>query len=128
MNLLKYLDSLFLILMHLCNQFVHRIELDFRTEVFNEFQTHLLVVDVAFEVEDMHFDTEVIAIVEGWTITDTQHAFPLLAGYLNTNRIDSNGRNQFVGEIHLKVSSREADFTAYLVAINYNAFEEVIVS
>ena len=56
--------------MHLCNQFVHRIELYFRTEVFNELQSHLLVVDVALEVEDMYFDTEVIAIVNGRALTD----------------------------------------------------------
>ena len=108
MNLLKYLDSLFLILMHLCNQFIHRIKLNFRTEEFNELQTHLLVVDVTFEVEDMHFDAEVIAIVDGRAITDAQHAFPLPAGYLYTNRIDTDGRNQLVGEIHSEIGGREA--------------------
>ena len=114
--------------MHLCNQFVNRIEFYFRTEEFNELQTHLLVVDVVFEVEDMHFDAEVIAIVDGRAITDAQHAYPLLVGYLYTNRIDTNGRNQLVGEIHSEVGGRETNLSTYLIATHYGSFEEVVVT
>ena len=86
------------------------------------------MVDVAFEIEDMHFDAKVITIVEGRTITDAKHSFPLLAGYMNTNRIDSNGWYQFVGEIHPKIGGREAYLSAYLIATHNGSFQEIVIS
>ena len=128
MNLLKHLDRFFLILMHLYNQFVYRIKLDFWTEEANELDAHLLVVDVAFEVKDMHFDAEVCAVIDSRTMADVQHTFVLLAIHRYIYGIDSDGRNQLVGEIHSEVSGREAYLSTDLIATYDGSFEEVVVT
>ena len=76
----------------------------------------------------MYLDAEVITIVNGRAITDAQHAFPLLAGYLYTNGIDTNGRNQLVGKIHSEVGGRETYLSTYLITTYYSTFEELVVT
>ena len=76
----------------------------------------------------MYLNAEVITIVNGSAITDAQHAFPLLAGYLYTNGIDSYGRNQLVGEVHSEVGGRETYFSTYLITTYYSTFEELVVT
>ena len=55
-SLSEYLQSCFLVLLNLQNEIVYRVELRFWAKVFNEFDTHRLVVDVAFEVQDMNLN------------------------------------------------------------------------
>ena len=56
-NLLKHFDSLFLVLLNLQDEFVYGVELCLGTKEIDEFNAHRLVVDVAFEVQDMNLDT-----------------------------------------------------------------------
>ena len=55
-NLLKHLQSCFFVLLNLQNKFVYRVEFRFGAEEIDELNAHRLVVDVAFEVQDMNFN------------------------------------------------------------------------
>ena len=55
-NLSEYLQSSFFVLLNLQNEFVYGVELRFGAEEIDEFNAHRLVVDVAFEVQDMNLD------------------------------------------------------------------------
>ena len=126
-SLSEYLYSSFFVLLYLQGQFVHRIELGFGTEEVNELDAHRLVIDVAFEVEDMNLDAEVCAIVEGRAVADVQHASVALSVHGYTDGINPDSWYQLVRKINLKVGGREAYLAPHLITAHYGSLHEVIV-
>ena len=51
-----------------------RAKLLFLAEVVQEFDSHGLSIEVAVEVEEMHFDTTLASVVKRGTSADVEHA------------------------------------------------------
>ena len=86
------------------------------------------MIDVALEVEDMYFDAEVCAIVDGRAIADVQHPFPFLSVHEYANGIYTNGGNQLVGEINAQICGGETYLASHLVTIDHGTFQEVVLA
>ena len=80
------------------------------------------MIDVALEVEDMYFNTKVIAIIEGGSMTDVQHPFPFLSVHEYANGIYTNGGNQLVGEINAQIRGGETYLASHFVTIDHGTF------
>lgn len=87
-----------------------------------------MVVNVGIEVEDVHFDGAVGAIVQRRTAADVQHAAVGTAVYCDADCIDTAGGNEFVRGVDVEVGCGIAQLVAYLKTASHRAVQEVAVT
>lgn len=99
-------------------EFVDAAEFEFEAEEFDELEGDGFAVDVAVEVEDVHFHRELCAVVEGGAHAHVHHALvPLIVHFHHHGVSAFVGKNEVGGDF-AHVGGGEAYATAVVEAVN----------
>ena len=100
-------------------QFFQGIKFDIPPYIIYKRNSYFIIIDISGEVQYIHFQCNIVAILKCRTVADVEHSFIFLSFQIDPDCINPDPRYNFKRFVHLYIGCWKSQFAADFITV-YN--------